>query len=291
MDKYIKVAEHVFLLRMPSSHPLWDRLDQYEPFVTDAVREPVFTLELVESLPETEFVKVYGGGEGPGEPVVMLYIAGDAWGFEMAVYSGQPFAARVISNNDFSFARMQILSDRFSLFGLNNALMLMYAFRTAGMGTLEMHASVIVNGGKAFLWLASSGTGKSTHSRLWLEYVPGSHLLNDDNPIVRLREDGGVEVYGSPWSGKTPCYIIKHFPLGAFVQIRRSQENRISRQSIVEAYATVYSSSSGYKSDPKMADELHSTFEKIALGCPFYYLDCRPDREAAEVCSKELLAL
>lgn len=291
MEKYFKVAEHVFSLSLPDSHGLWGRLQQYDPFVTEASSSPIFTVELADSLPEMEMVKLYGGNEEPGQPVVMLYRAGKDWVFEMAAASGCPFAARVLSNPDFTRARMQILDMRYSLFGLNNAMMLMYAFRTAGMGTLEMHASVIVNGGKAFLWLAKSGTGKSTHSQLWLKYVEGSRLLNDDNPVVRLRADGNVEVYGTPWSGKTPCYINEHYPLGAFVQIRRSAENRISRQSVVEAYATLYSSSSGFKSDPEMADALHSTFEKIALGCPFYYLDCRPDREAAEVSSAELLSL
>jgi len=291
MDKYFKVAEHVFSVSMPESHPLWARMQQYDPFLLQDEEAPIFTVELVESLPEMDMVKVYGGNEEPGQPVVMLYKAGEEWVFEMAVFSGRPYAARVIANADFTHARMQVLNSSYALFGLNNALMLMFAFRTAGMGTLEMHASVIVNNGKAFLWLAKSGTGKSTHSQLWLKYIEGSRLLNDDNPVVRIRPDGGVEVYGTPWSGKTPCYINEHYPLGAFVQIRRSLENKISRQSIVEAYATLYSSSSGFKSDPKMADDLHSTFEKIALGCPFYYLDCRPDKEAAEVSSKELLAL
>ena len=60
--------------------------------------------------------------------------------------------------------------------------------------------------------MGKSGTGKSTHSRLWLENVPGATLLNDDNPIVRLTLVGAI-VYGSPWSGKTPCYKNESAPL------------------------------------------------------------------------------
>ena len=78
-------------------------------------------------------------------------------------------------------------------------------------------------------------------------------------------------------------------PLSAFVQIRRCEENKITRLSVFEAYVLLYSSSSGLKTDSAMADGLHATMEKIAVGCPCYVLDCRPDDEAALVCSKAVL--
>ena len=102
-------------------------------------------------------------------------------------------------------------------------------------------------------------------------------------------DDGTVEVYGSPWSGKTPCYRNEHYPAGAFVQIRRSPDNVITRLSVLESYALLYSSSSGFKSDAAMADGLHATFEKIISRIPCYALDCRPDADAARVCSAELM--
>ena len=71
--------------------------------------------------------------------------------------------------------------------------------------TVAIHSSCIVYRGKAVLFLGASGTGKSTHTRLWLENIEGSTLLNDDSPFVRV-EDGKVWAYGSPWSGKTSCY-------------------------------------------------------------------------------------
>ena len=54
--------------------------------------------------------------------------------------------------------------------------------------------------------LGKSGTGKSTHSRLWLKYIPDTKLLNDDNPAVRIMDNNTIMIYGTPWSGKTPCY-------------------------------------------------------------------------------------
>ena len=115
--------------------------------------------------------------------------------------------------------------------------------------------------------------------------------LNDDNHIVRVMEDGHVEVFGTPWSGKTPCYKNEHYPAGAFTEIVRSAENRITRKKVLEAYALLYSSSSGFKADPAMADGLNASYEKIIKATPCVTLECRPDADAARVSSETLLAL
>ncbi len=289
MTKTYIVAGHAFRFAIPKGNGLWEQLGQYAPFEAPKARNPLFTVEVVKDLPELPLTKVYGGCEEPGQPVVILYRSGSDWVFDMCPCAGRPVSGRVVADGGFKHAALKVLDPSQALFALNNAAMLMFAFSTVGLGTLEMHASVIVNGGRAFLWLARSGTGKSTHSRLWLEHVPGSRLLNDDNPIVRVNPDGSVEVYGSPWSGKTPCYRNEHCPAGAFVHIRRSPENRIEKLGVFESYVLLYSSSSGFKSDRDMADKLHSTFEKVISSTPCYALYCRPDEEAARVCAAQLL--
>lgn len=291
MTKSYRVAGHVFSFDIPEGHPLWSRTGQYEPFELPSAEASVFTVELVESLPEISMERIYGGDEEPGQPVVLLYHGAEGWAFEMAPCTGMPVCGRVFADEGFTHARLQVLRPSEALFALNNTAMLMFAFRTAGLDTLEMHASVIVNGGKAYLWLAKSGTGKSTHSRLWLENIPGSRLLNDDNPVVRVMEDGHVEVFGTPWSGKTPCYKNEHCPAGAFSEIVRSADNRISRKGNLEAYVLLWSSCSGLKCYPGMADALHSTFEKVVAAVPCFTLECRPDADAARVSSETLLSL
>lgn len=84
---------------------------------------------------------------------------------------------------------------------------------------VAVHSSVISLDGRAVLFLGESGTGKSTHTRLWREHIPGARLLNDDSPIIRIAPEGaaeaasapaadtipalqGVLACGSPWSGK-----------------------------------------------------------------------------------------
>lgn len=292
MTKSYKVAGHIFNLNLPEDFPFWDALDAYSPFEVPFCDHPVFELETsVQPIEDEGKEVVYDVPTEEGETVIKLFRDGEGWIFSLSPDARIRTVARLGANKGFTLGKLYFCSrtKRAVLFGINNALMLLFAFRTAGMGTLEMHASVIRNGGRAFLFLAKSGTGKSTHSQLWLKNVPGSELLNDDNPVVRVHEDGSIKVYGSPWSGKTPCYKNIVADAGAFVQIRRCAENKITRLSVFESYVLLYSSSSGLKSDSAMVDGLHATMEKIALGCPCYVLDCRPDDEAALVCSQAVL--
>ena len=294
MTKYYKVAGHIFSLSIPDSCTLPPRLSQYDPFeVEPDGSEPLFSVELVkdayEPVPGAEVV--YDVPTEEGETVIKLYHHKDGWDFDMSPDKSIPFRSHMRSSEDFSKGVLMLDTRKVSdaVFGINNSLMLLYAFRTAPLDTLEMHASMVSNSGKAFLFLAKSGTGKSTHSSLWLEHIPGTELMNDDNPVVRVWPDGSVIAYGSPWSGKTPCYHNIQAPVGAFVRIRRSPENKIAPLGMLESYALLYSSCSGFKADKTIADGLHSTLERIVTTKPCYVLDCRPDEESARVCAAELL--
>ena len=291
MTKVFKVAEHCFSLTLPDGSPLWDLLDQYDPFVFENGSDTIFNLALCESVPEDGWELVLAPETEAGETMIRLYRNDSGWMVEMSPDKSIPIVARLSMSRDWDKGSLEILhkTKNSALFAINNSMMLMYAFRTAGLGTLEMHASVIRCQGRAHLFLAKSGTGKSTHSRMWLENIPGSDLMNDDNPVVRAYPDGRVICYGSPWSGKTPCYRNIEAPVGAFVRIRRCTENKITKLDIFNAYAMLYSSSSGFKADRRMADGLHETIEKIVTDTRCYVLDCRPDAEAAKVCSEEVL--
>jgi len=282
-----KVAGHVFQLTMPDACGIWKYLGQYGPFVCDGAEDPLFTLELVESVPEGEREKVFDAPTEDGQTVIRMFRQDGDWFIEMSPDHNVPVRACLLATDDFRTAKIQLLTRRVgdALFAINNSLMLLYAFTTATLGTLEMHASVIGNGGRGYLFLGKSGTGKSTHSSLWLKYIEGSELLNDDNPIVRVWPDGRVMVYGSPWSGKTPCYRNVECPVGAFVRIRQCPENKIERMNLPEAYATIYSSCSGFKQMRRMSDGLHETMASIVTGTPCWLLDCRPDEEAARLCA------
>ena len=143
-----------------------------------------------------------------------------------------------------------------------------------------------MNNGYGYVFLGKSGTGKSTHSQLWIDNISGCSLLNDDNPVVRVEADGTVRVYGTPWSGKTPCYRNLVVPAGAIVDLHQAKKNAIRRMSLPEAYAAMYVSLSGYRFIKEMADGLHRTNEKIVTTVPVYSLDCLPNADAAFLCYK-----
>lgn len=149
--------------------------------------------------------------------------------------------------------------------------------------TLKIHASVIEEGGRALIFLGESGTGKSTHSRLWQEHVPGCTLLNDDEPILRLMDDGSVRVFGAPWSGSTPCYRNASAEVAAFVHLYQSPENRLTRLRGVQAYASLFKSAGIMRSDRENRALASDLLSEILGKVPAYRLDNRPDQEAVSL--------
>ena len=169
-------------------------------------------------------------------------------------------------------------------FVVNNFLMMIYTFATAERGTLMVHASVIRYEGRGYLFLGKSGTGKSTHTRLWLKHIAGSRLLNDDNPVVALNpKTGEIIVYGTPWSGKTPCYLNESVPVGAFVRLEQAPANAISRLTATHAFAALLPSCSCLKQDAAIYKGIIDTVTRIATRIPVCHLKCLPDEAAARL--------
>ncbi len=172
-------------------------------------------------------------------------------------------------------------------YGLNNALMMSYAFATADRMTMLMHASVIRCDGKGYLMTAPSGTGKSTHTRLWYDNIPGCDLMNDDNPIVRVI-DGQAIVYGSPWSGKTPCYRNIQAPIGGLVRLWQKPENSIRKLPPVEAFVNLLPAMSNMKWDKRVYGGICDGVSALISICGMYGLGCLPDAAAAHLCHDTL---
>ena len=278
---YYKVAGHVFVIETGDNENIVFSLRQYEPFVTDPTEHVLFRLRLnatpvnleafnLEMRQEEEGQEIQAGPIGE-KPCFQYYLRGKL----MAV---------LVSSADYRFGEVYAEDD--DLFGINNALMVMYALSTANQQTALFHASVVSHKGKAYMFLGPSGTGKSTHSSLWLKYIEGTALVNDDNPVVRILDDGSIHVYGSPWSGKTPCYRNVSYPLGAIVVLSQAPENRISRLRPLEAYAALMISISGKRWDKQMAEGLHETENLIITNANIWHLDCLPNEEAARMCQE-----
>ena len=285
MKRTYQVAGHKFSVVMPDNSLVWNEMTPYQPFVTENEGNVVFTASLIDAMPNTsDKQKVTVSCERPDMPRIELYEWQGKWLMEVAPTLEAPVRVFLIADKAFSTAEFRILgSMRFSL---NTVMMLMYAMSTAPLNTLLMHSSVTVKDGKAYLFLGKSGTGKSTHSKLWIDNIGGCELLNDDNPVIRVMDNGEARVFGSPWSGKTPCYRNLDFPIGAVVSLFQAKENQIRRLSMLEAYAVMYVSYSGYRFIKAIADGLHATNEKIISAVPCFQLKCLPNAEAAWLCYK-----
>jgi hypothetical protein len=198
-------------------------------------------------------------------------------------------ACTMIADSDFSHCRATLVegSLRQQQFGLNNALMMAYAFAAATLDTLLVHASVIRKDGYGYLFTAPSGTGKSTHTHLWYKNIPDCDLMNDDNPVIRLI-DGKAYIFGSPWSGKTPCYRNQSYPLGGIVLLSQAPYNKIHRLAGLQAYVALVPSISGKRWDEHIADGLHQTENALAMNVPVWHLECLPDEAAAQLCHKTI---
>ena len=285
MKSVYQVAGHRFAVVMPDNHLAWNEMKPYESFLTEEDGDLIFTAEMIDAMPDThDKQKVTVSCESANSERIELYDWQDHWLLEMAPILEAPVRVYLITDKAFKRAQFRVLgSMRFSL---NTVMMLMYAFATAQKNTLLMHSSVTVKDSKAYLFLGKSGTGKSTHSQLWINNIEGCELLNDDNPVLRVMEDGSVRVFGSPWSGKTPCYHNLNYPVGAIVDLHQAKVNYIKRLSLLEAYVAMYVSYSGYRFIKEMADGLHATNEKIVGTVPCYALESLPNADAAWLCYK-----
>lgn len=157
--------------------------------------------------------------------------------------------------------------------------------------TVAIHTSTIVCRGRAVLFLGESGTGKSTHTRLWRENIEGVMLLNDDSPIVRII-NGQPWVWGSPWSGKTPCYKKECYPLAACVRLSQAPFNKIRKLTVKEAYGALHPSCPpAFSYDEFLYDHICEVLDAVLTNVPVYHLACLPDADAARLSYKTIFGI
>ena len=282
---------HVRVLFKESKHNGMHLLSSMQPFVEEEVPADslLFQLTVDDELPvvskdHRERVGRFDSGNGMTvvdrlEDGGYQYIIKDIYDRECCLLQ---------TNKDFSDCRCALNGNEdMRSFGITNALMIIYAFAGSFQQTLLIHASTILNNDYGYAFIAKSGTGKSTHTQLWIKHIPGSELMNDDNPIVRVVGDQAF-IYGSPWSGKTPCYRQIKAPLGAITRIDRAPKNSIEKLSPIEAFASLLPSCSNMKWDKDIFHGICDTVTRVIELTNCYTLHCLPDQEAAEICHKEI---
>ena len=143
---------------------------------------------------------------------------------------------------------------------------------------LMLHSSAVICEGKAYLFSAPSGTGKSTHTQKWVRLF-GAQYLNDDKPVLRLMDERWV-AYGTPWSGKYDISSPVGVALGGIAVLTRGEENAIERISPVEALPYIMSQTIFRQSRRRMDKQL-SLLDDLLNRVPVWKLTCRNDDEAA----------
>ncbi len=146
--------------------------------------------------------------------------------------------------------------------------------------TLLFHGSAIALDGKGYLFTADSGTGKSTHTRLWREVFGASAVMvNDDKPFLQFK-DGQVLLHGSPWSGKHGLDSNISVPLAGICLLERGKENSI-RTASPEQMLPMLQKQSYQPLDNARHDRFSELVEQLCHSIPLWHMACNKEPAAA----------
>lgn len=264
-------------LKMPES---------YMPFVTEPTNDaPDVTLTVKSGYERAAegMNPVSSGMNDLGE--ARLYHNGGEYAVDLLPHPSSSFRTMHISE-DFTTGRLQLPGDRYAAFTVDSMLRILYSQAVVLHHGFMLHSAAVVRDGKAVLFMGKSGTGKSTHAQLWLREFAGTSLLNDDNPVVRVSADGTVMVYGSPWSGKTPCYHNAGAPVEAMVRLEQAPVNRYTELSNIDAFVAVLPGVSVITHSRKLYGEACSSVVEALKRVKVGKLECTPEPAAAYECQK-----
>ena len=149
-------------------------------------------------------------------------------------------------------------------------------------GIILFHGSAIAVDGEVYLFTAKSGTGKSTHTRLWREvFGERAVMINDDKPLISVTDEE-VRVFGTPWNGKHRLGTNSSAPLRAICILERGLENEIHEEPSMMTFPEILSQTYRFSDVAGMTSTM-ATLDKMLKQIKVYRLHCNMDREAAEV--------
>lgn len=167
----------------------------------------------------------------------------------------------------------------------NNVVHLLLAEKLVFYNVLMLHGSALCMDGEAYIFTAPSGTGKSTHSRLWREaFGERIWMINDDKPMLQIKDDG-VMVFGTPWDGKHRLSRNSSAPLKAIVWLYRDEQNHIEPMSKVEAFPVLLNQAFG-KTDPTIMTRVMNLEKELLDKAAYYKLGCNMESDAAVLAYK-----
>jgi hypothetical protein len=290
-SRIYKVADHLFEIEMDADASIWSMMEEsYGPFeVHGSCSEILFRVEVCDIVDCNGAELIYSNKDTVEPGFISLDVFRDSSGyfFQFIQPGSQQVNASLYISNDYKNAKLSLSGTKIlQWYAFNTSVNLCYMTACSCKDTVLAHASCVAYKGKAWLFLGKSGTGKSTHSRMWLNALEGVELMNDDHPVIRLNSVGQPIAYGSPWSGKTKCYRNVQAPIGGIIRIVRAPYNKARRLSPIESYASLMTSFSGLTWEKNLADGRDKTIQGIISSVPCWAMECLPEEDAARVCSR-----
>jgi hypothetical protein len=156
-----------------------------------------------------------------------------------------------------------------------------FYLRLSFAGTLLLHASAVEYEGKAVIFTAPSGTGKTTQAELWEKYA-GAKILNGDKVFLRLR-DGKVMAWGSPWSGSSPYRVNACAESAAIVVLSQAPVNQLSRLPVFAALGEFTPNAFLPVWEKTVLGNGMAVLDRVLSTVPVYHLAARKDEEAVRL--------
>ena len=145
-----------------------------------------------------------------------------------------------------------------------------------------LHSSAVMLDGVAYLFSAPCGTGKSTHTKLWLDVFGNrADILNDDKPALR-RVDGCWYAYGTPWSGKYDISINTRVPVGGICVLSRGETNKIERYTGMKAIGDIWEQTLRSK-DAEHVGKILGLLDQLLTEVPVWKMACNMEPDAARM--------
>lgn len=153
-------------------------------------------------------------------------------------------------------------------------------------GYMAIHSASILYHDKAYLFAGSSGTGKSTHTKMWEELyqVP---ILNGDVTVIGM-EQGEPVAYGIPWCGTSNRYLNRRVALGGIIFLSQCKHNEVDTLSYSEIIKRLIARSFNPNWDKEFVEKEFRIAEELANIVPCYRLRCMPNKEAVEIIKEQL---
>ncbi|WP_159634931.1 hypothetical protein [Sphingobacterium composti Ten et al. 2007 non Yoo et al. 2007] len=289
---YYNIADLQLEITLPKESDLSIILPNFQPFLSDFISDKPVSCRVYFSLVDLDFDR---------ENSTLLSDISIIWGDRFTFHETEDFYWTLIqygsdpskywkmrSSKDFKLNTIYCgnIGDKKNNF-ISWYCMVAFAQSALLHKCILIHASVVTNDKFGYAFLGKSGTGKSTHSRLWLAYLQGFNLLNDDNPAIRVTNDS-ILIYGTPWSGKTPCYINDVRPLKGLVRLKQAPYNLFEIRKNKDALLALLPSCSAIRWNKNLYSTLVNILIDIINLTTIAELQCLPNESAAKLCFNEL---